>query len=124
MEDGSPSITASDKGILTFTVAILASIYVRYSILLNGYTEMSTIYLSAECSSIEDKRIMQTTVDDTLGMLRREISRLETEIINEVGKAQRLPPFNSSPSRAVNVDEVLRTAGNLDASRPMAISRR
>jgi len=46
MEDSSLSIAANIAGLLTFVVAILASIYVRYENLHNGKVELAVIYNS------------------------------------------------------------------------------
>jgi hypothetical protein len=100
MQDSPLSITASVTGILTFTVAISAFIYVRYNTLKNGYTEMSTILMSVE-SSIEDTHMMQTTnLSDHLRKLLDELYQLEKDIMSDVSRATHLSL--SDPSEAVN----------------------
>jgi len=53
MEDSPLSITANVTGILTFAVAILASIYVRIVSLRNGILELMTIRESSEDSVLD-----------------------------------------------------------------------
>ncbi|RSL75769.1 hypothetical protein CEP51_010567 [Fusarium floridanum] len=55
MDDSPLSITSSITGILTFVVAILAAIYIRYTTLMNGYTEMQSI-LDSVYTTIKETR--------------------------------------------------------------------
>ncbi|RSL96736.1 hypothetical protein CDV31_013340 [Fusarium ambrosium] len=55
MDDSPLSITSSITGILTFIVAILAAIYIRYITLMNGRTEMRGI-LESVYTTIKETR--------------------------------------------------------------------
>ncbi|RMJ05047.1 hypothetical protein CDV36_014270 [Fusarium kuroshium] len=55
MDDSPLSITSSITGILTFIVAILAAIYIRYTTLMNGRTEMHSI-LESVYTTIKETR--------------------------------------------------------------------
>lgn len=59
MEDSPLSITASITGILTFGVAILAFVYVRYNTLRNGENEMMTVLESVSAALAEAQPVAQ-----------------------------------------------------------------
>ncbi|KAL1859621.1 hypothetical protein Daus18300_009486 [Diaporthe australafricana] len=59
MDDSPLSITASITGILTFVVAILAFIYVRYNTLRNGEAEMMTVLESVSAAIDEARPVAQ-----------------------------------------------------------------
>lgn len=61
MEDSPLSITASITGILTFVAAILASVYIRYQTLKNGYMELATVLQSLSSSSEERRMVAKET---------------------------------------------------------------
>ena len=61
MEDSPLSITASVTGILTFVVAIIAFIYVRYNTLRNGRAEMVSVLESVTATIAETREVATAT---------------------------------------------------------------
>jgi hypothetical protein len=82
MEDSPLSITASITGILTFIAAIFAFMYVRYSTLKNGNTEMLTV-LESVTATIEETRAIAQARPVTQPGDDAESSRLE-ELMSEL----------------------------------------
>jgi hypothetical protein len=94
MEDSPLSITASVTGILTFIVAIIAFIYVRYSTLRQGDNEMSTILESVSATIVETRAMAQMMAQPSdrsestqLEKIIADIYSLEIDILSDYYKA-------------------------------------
>ena len=99
MEDSPLSITASITGILTFIAAIIASVYVRYKVLKNGYDEISTIMNSTIGTAEETMGNILVEGDNRPEVARMrkhlmDLYRIEITIMSKCAKASgfKIPP--------------------------------